>query len=121
MSVFGGNSGRFRFNMTKLLNKLPGHVKAPAGMEWFLFKKIPAIFAVGLAVFGGAIFYLYFFSELPTAETQRYIYLFLGLLFSHCFFVGAALIGCIVVMIMKGPAYVADPYTLPAENKKLEQ
>lgn len=113
--------GDFTLNMAKLLNKLPGHVRAPAGMEWYLFKKIPTIFAVGLAVFGSAIFYFYFFSDLPTPDAQRYIYLFLGLLFTHCFFVGAALIGCIVVMIMKGPAYVADPYVLPVENKKLEQ
>lgn len=107
--------------MTKLLNKLPGYVRAPTGMEWYLFKKIPTIFAVGLAVFGSVILYLHFFSELQAPEAQRYIYLFLGLLFTHCFFVGAALIGCIVVMIMKGPAYVADPYALPVENKKLEQ
>lgn len=107
--------------MTKLLNKLPGHIKAPAGVEWLLFKKIPKIFALGVAGFGGAALYLNFFSSLPEADAQRYIYLCLGLLFSYCFFVGAACIGCIVVMIMKGPAYVADPYMLPVENKKLEQ
>lgn len=104
----------------KLFNKLPGFVKTPPGNEWALFKKLPKIFLVGAGLLMACIIYLHFFSELPQAVAQRYIYLCLGLLFTHCFFVGAAVIGCIVVMIMKGPAYVADPYELPRENKKLE-
>jgi hypothetical protein len=107
--------------VTNLLNKLPGHIKTPAGVEWFLFKKLPKIFMGGVTVFAITIFYLHYFSELPEPDAQRFIYICFGLLFTHCFFVGAALIGCIVVMIMKGPAYVADPYELPIENKKLEK
>jgi hypothetical protein len=104
-----------------LFNKLPGFVKTPPGDEWILFKKIPKIFLSGISILLACIAYLHFFSDLPPTVAQRYIYLCLGLLFTHCFFVGVAFIGCIVVMIMKGPAYVADPYALPVENKKLEE
>jgi len=45
----------------------------------------------------------------------------LGLIFSYWFFVGATAIGCVLVMIMKGPAYVADPYPLPKEDPELEK
>ena len=65
--------------------------------------------------------YIYFSTEIVSREQQQVIYQCFGVLFSVWFFVGAAAIGCIVVMIMKGPAYVADPYELPKENKKLEQ
>lgn len=65
--------------------------------------------------------YLYFSNETINAAQQQIIYQCLGVIFSIWFFVGTVAIGCIVVMIMKGPAYVADPYELPKENKKLEQ
>lgn len=104
-----------------LFNKLPNFVKTPSGYEWVLFKKIPQILLLGVAILGGCIAYLNHLSDLPQAVAQRYVYICLGLLFTHCFFVGAAFIGCIVVIIMKGPAYVADPYELPIENKKLEE
>lgn len=64
---------------------------------------------------------LYLSNALLNGEQLKTIYLCLGLLFSISFFVGAAAIGCVVVIIMKGPAYVADPYELPIENKNLEK
>lgn len=75
---------------------------------------------VGTIVLCTPVLSIYFNNEILNREQQQTIYLCLGLLFSYWFFVGAAAIGCIVVMIMKGPAYVADPYELPKENKKLE-
>lgn len=104
----------------RFFNKLPNFVRTPAGYEWVLFKRIPQILLLGVVILGSCIAYLHFFSALPPTVAQRYIYLCLGLLFTYCFFVGATFIGCIVVMVMKGPAYVADPYALPIENKKLE-
>jgi hypothetical protein len=65
--------------------------------------------------------YLFVSNESLNRAQQQIIYQCLGMLFSVWFFVGAATIGCIVVILMKGPAYVADPYELPKENKKLEQ
>jgi hypothetical protein len=101
--------------------KLPGFIRTPSGQEWVLFKKIPHIFFIGTAILVAAILYLYYLSAMPKPEQQKLIYLCFGLIFTHWFFVGTVAIGCIVVMIMKGPAYVADPYELPKENKSLER
>jgi hypothetical protein len=59
-------------------------------------------------------------NDVLNSEQLKTIYLCLGVLFSIWFFVGTVAIGCIVVIVMKGPAYVADPYELPIENKNLE-
>lgn len=102
-------------------NKLPGFIRTPSGFEWVLLKKLPLIFTVAMAAPCMAILSIYFSSHTLSPEQQTTIYQCLGIIFTICFFIGAAAIGCIVVIIMKGPAYVADPYELPKENKKLEQ
>ncbi len=101
-------------------NKLPNFIQTPAGFEWKLLKKIPIIFLIGTALLVLCILYHYFFSHAPKQESLKSIYFCLGLIFTHWFFIGTVAIGCVLVMIMKGPAYVADPYDLPVENKKLE-
>lgn len=100
-----------------LLNKLPGYTRSPSGFEWVLFKKIPMIFVLGTAPLVAIILSIYFSNAALNPAQQKIIYQCLGLLFSYWFFVGATAIGCIVVMLMKGPAYVADPYELPKEDK----
>jgi hypothetical protein len=105
----------------KYLNKLPGFIKTPSGLEWALFKKLPLIFSIGTAIPCIPMLIIYLGNASLSRDQQQIIYQLLGVLFSVWFFVGAIAIGCIVVMIMKGPAYVADPYELPKENKKLEQ
>jgi hypothetical protein len=102
-------------------NKLPGFIRTPSGFEWVLLKKLPLIFAVGTSLATIPIVYIYFSNHVINPEQLKTIYLCLGLIFSVWFFAGAAAIGCFVVMVMKGPAYVADPYELPKENKKLEK
>lgn len=102
-------------------NKLPGFIKAPSGLEWVLLKKLPRIFFACIALPCAAILLIYFGNPILMPDQLKTIYQCLGIIFSIFFFVGATAIGCIVVMIMKGPAYVADPYELPKENKKLEQ
>lgn len=64
---------------------------------------------------------IYFSNSPLSRDLQQIIYQLLGVLFSIWFLIGTIAIGCVVVMLMKGPAYVADPYDLPKENKKLEQ
>lgn len=106
--------------MMHFFNKLPGHIRYPLGLEWTLLKKLPIIFLLGTFLICIPIINLYLQSELITLEQQKTIYTCLGLLFTHWFFVGAAAIGCVVVIIMKGPGYVADPYELPEEDPNLE-
>lgn len=102
-------------------NKLPGFIRTPAGLEWRILKKLPVIFATSTIAIATPMFYIYFSNHTLNPEQLKQIYLCLGLIFSVWFFIGTAAIGCIVVMIMKGPAYVADPYDLPKENKSLEK
>ncbi len=104
-----------------LLNKLPGYTRSPSGFEWVLFKKIPVIFLLGTAPLAAIILSIYLNNATLSPAQQKIIYQCLGLLFSYWFFVGATAIGCIVVMLMKGPAYVADPYELPKEDKLLDK
>jgi len=102
-------------------NKLPGYHKAPAGLEWVIMKKLPVIFIASTLLILTPMFYIYFSNHSLSPAQLKQLYLCLGLIFSVWFFIGAAAIGCFVVMIMKGPAYVADPYDLPKENKQLEK
>ena len=102
-------------------NKLPGFTRTPSGFEWILLKKLPLAFSIGTAIPGAAIGFIYFSNPSLNPEQLKAIFQWLGIIFSVWFFVGAATIGCVVVMLMKGPAYVADPYELPKENKKLEK
>jgi hypothetical protein len=41
--------------------------------------------------------------------------------FSLWFFIGVLAIACVIILLMKGPAYVADPYELPKENQMREE
>jgi hypothetical protein len=100
----------------KYLNKLPGYASSPSGYEWILLKKLPSYLAFGTAVPCLIVGYLYFYSKIPHAEMLKTIYLAIGIVFNLWFFVGTIAIGCVIVILMKGPAYVADPYELPEEN-----
>lgn len=102
-------------------NKLPGFIRTPSGFEWVLLKKLPLISVASTLLSLAPIFYLYFSHPTLTPAQLKSVYVWLGVLFSAWFFIGAAAIGCVVVMIMKGPAYVADPYELPKENRTLEK
>jgi formate-dependent nitrite reductase membrane component NrfD len=103
------------------LNKLSGHIKYPAGDEWLVLKKIPTLLLVGTLLPAAIVTYLRLYSELPHAEVLKYTYLVFGLVFSLWFFIGVLAIACVIILLMKGPAYVADPYELPKENQMREE
>ncbi|MDI1308119.1 MAG: hypothetical protein PSV17_01625 [Methylotenera sp.] len=100
--------------------KLPESVRSPSGLEWILLKKIPRIFLITAFVPCAVILSLYLWNDVLNAEQLKIVFQCLGVLFSIWFFIGALTIGCILVILMKGPAYVADPYELPTENESLE-
>ncbi|MGB2833476.1 MAG: hypothetical protein WBC07_11025 [Methylotenera sp.] len=86
-----------------------------------MLKKIPRIMVLSGLVPCAVMLSLYLTNDALNPEHFKIIYQCLGVLFSLWFFLTAAAIGCVVVIIMKGPAYVADPYELPKENKNLEK
>jgi len=104
----------------RFLAKLPGHVRYPSGYEWAVLKKIPGILLICTALPSATMLALYLSHATIGRDQAQVMYLCLGLLFTAWFFIGVVTIACVVVIIMKGPAYVADPYELPKENPRLE-
>ena len=102
------------------LNRLSGFQRTASGLEWALWKRMPIIALVGtvlpLLVVGLAYLWL---PESPSpAELRSFTllqYIVVGVVVLHWTLVLTVAIGCIVVMVMKGPAYVADAYPLPVE------
>jgi uncharacterized BrkB/YihY/UPF0761 family membrane protein len=100
------------------LNRLPGFQRSPPGLEWALFKRLPAILILGTALPIGVALALWWAAPVqPSAAEERELllltYQLIGLLVLHWTLVFTLAIGCIIVWLMKGPAYVADAYPLP--------
>jgi hypothetical protein len=101
----------------KLLQKLPGSVREPPGLEWQILKRLPLVTIAGTAIACLCFAYAYLFPA-PTGGDSIDKYLTgVGIaavatvltLWTAVFTVA---VGCAIVWIMKGPAYVADPYPL---------
>lgn len=94
----------------------------PAGIEWKIFKKLPSIIAGGVFVplIMSGLVRIYPFErpayELAKLHTSIDI-LAISLFFTVLSAVITVAIGCIIVMLMKGPAYVADAYDLSDADK----
>jgi hypothetical protein len=94
------------------LNKLPNSVRSPAGLEWTLWRKLPLITLVGTALPLALAVGLHWFSSDTNPAEARWLqmadYVVAGVVIFHWTAVFTLAIGCAVVMLMKGPAYVAD-------------
>lgn len=104
-----------------LLRKLDGFQRSPAGLEWRLWKRLPWILLAGTALPLLASALAYGLNQFdPSASGNRaaeqFFYVMLGLVSLHWTAVLTLAIGCVIVMLMKGPAYVADAYPLRADG-----
>lgn len=106
--------------MIDFFKKLPDATRYPIGIEWPILKKIPLVFVIGTALIISPAVMIHLKNTIVTAAQYQTIYLCLGIMFTFWFFVGVLAIGCVLIMLMKGPGYVADAYELPKEDKKLE-
>lgn len=98
-------------------NKLPGFQKSPPGLEWALWKRLPHILAWGTVLpLLLAVVWHWASPTNPTPADERSLLLFdyviLGVVVLHWTVVLTVAIGAAIVMVMKGPAYVADAYPL---------
>lgn len=98
-------------------HKLPGFARGAPGLEWKLWKKLPYIAVTGIVVpllWWAAI--AYSLPDQPTAaELRSYeiqTYLVIGAVTLHISLTLTVFFGAIIVMVMKGPAYVADGYDM---------
>jgi hypothetical protein len=106
-------------------NQLTGFQRSPAGLEWQIWKRLHIILAVGTALPLLASAGAYLLDELdPAAHSARaveqFFYVMVGLVVLHWTLVLTLAIGCVIVMLMKGPAYVADAYVMeePTRDNK---
>lgn len=97
------------------LRKLPGFQQTPYGWEWRLLRLMPTVCVAGTlspALMSLAARFL--ITDGSAAELARRIQLFdyvmIGLAISIWTLVLIVSIGCVIVWLMKGPAYVADGY-----------
>ena len=103
------------------LDRMPGQQRTPAGLEWWLWKRLPAVFAWGSALPVAVVAWLWFTQPDPMSALQQRdlwlaIYRLMGVVALHWTLVLTVAIGCIIVMVMKGPAYTADAYPLPQRD-----
>lgn len=101
-----------------LFNRLPGFRRSPAGLEWRLLKRLPAIWGWGTlaaALPAGLLWLATPALAATPGDRAAYatVYLLLGCIGVHWSLVLTVAIGCAIVWVMKGPAYVADAYPLP--------
>jgi hypothetical protein len=101
----------------QLFKKLPGYRREPHGLEWALMKKLPYALLVGTAVPAlTALGMRVIQHEGNAAEIAKLIKTTDIVLIAAAVTAWTAVltiaIGCFVVIVMKGPAYVADAYQL---------
>lgn len=107
-----------------LFNILPGFQKTPAGLERRILKHLFRITWVGTALIGalalGARALPWSGSEADIWSRIHTIDIYLiGLVILHWTVVLTVGIGAFIVMVMKGPAYVADAYPLVESDHPL--
>lgn len=105
-----------------LFNKLPGFQKAPPGLERKILRWIPRVFLVGTSLIAlpSILTRLWHIGQPDWVASKLIttidIYAF-GLLTAFWTVLFTVGLGALTVMIMKGPAYVADAYPLPDADR----
>jgi len=107
-----------------LLNKLPGFKRSPAGLEWALLRRLPLFVVAGIVVPLLTLTMLWLAAAWPgefvpvkLVTSIEIALASLVILYWTIVFTGA--LACVIVMIAKGPAYVADAYPLPDADAPL--
>jgi hypothetical protein len=110
----------------KYLQKLEGFQRSPAGLEWQIWKRLHLILAAGTALPLLASAGAYALDGLDAATqnaraVEQFFYVMLGVVMLHWTLVLTLAIGCVIVMLMKGPAYVADAYPMEEPPRATEK
>ncbi len=102
--------------------KLPGFSRSAPGLEWALWKKLPWIALLGTALPMVLVGLLYLADPetlSPALERERthWLYIAIGVVVLHWTLVLTVGIGCVIVMLMKGPAFVADGFEVQHSDR----
>lgn len=97
------------------LRKLPNSIRTASGLEWTLWRKLPWIAAIGTAAPLLCLAVLHASADpVESAAQERWLqtadYMVGAIVVLHWTLVLTVAMGCVIVMVMKGPGYVADGY-----------
>jgi len=103
--------------MSDWFQRLPGFRRTPAGIERSILRSLPKVLVYGTLLLMLPSLLVRMAGEAPAdaagaSATTSVDMLVAGLLFLHWNVVLTIAIGAFIVMVMKGPAYVADAYPL---------
>lgn len=99
--------------------RLPGFTPAPPGLEHRIWRRLPAVLLWGTLLpllVAGALHGLAATAPASAAADRAlrlWDYTMVGVITLHWSLVLTVGMGCVIVRVMKGPAYVADGYELP--------
>jgi hypothetical protein len=102
-----------------LFNKLPGFTRSAPGLEHRIWRRLPALLAWGTALplLMAGLNHLVATAAIQTASLDGKLllwdYTMWGVVALHWTLMLTLALGCFIVRVMKGPAYVADAYPLP--------
>ena len=96
-----------------LFNRLPGFTRTPAGKERVVLRRLPRVLLLGTLLLTAPSLLARLIASpddaLAVTTTDIYVISLIILHWTVVFTVGLA---AFIIMMMKGPAYVADPYHL---------
>ncbi|MEN9905265.1 MAG: hypothetical protein RLZZ555_1830 [Pseudomonadota bacterium] len=103
--------------MSRWFNKLPGFRKTPAGLERVILRELPRATLLGTgALLLPSLLVRLLEWQAPALESAGGLAMLdvyvISLVVLHWTVMLTVGIGAFIVMVMKGPAYVADPYPL---------
>lgn len=96
-----------------LFKKLPGYSRSPAGFERKILRAIPPALTIGLAilVLPSLILRLTGHSSWDVSQSVSMVDIYaMGAILLYCNVMAFIFFAALIVMLMKGPAYVADAY-----------
>lgn len=100
-----------------VLRKMPGSRREPPGLEWVILRRLPLALLLGTAIPAALYLYASLYPDPALGETvEKYLsgvgIASIATVLTVWTAVFTVAIGCAVVWIMKGPAYIADGYPL---------
>ncbi len=98
-----------------LLKRLPGFRRSPPGLEWAVLRRLPLITVVGTALPVAAALLVGLFVSADAAGAKLAATAWIvavSAVVLHWTAMFTLALACVIVLIAKGPAYVADAYPL---------
>ena len=99
--------------MMDYFRKLPGFKRSASGLERQVLRKLPLLLLLGTLLPAGFVLLLDLSEMLEPAVLDKTIIFTIALVILYWTFMLVIGFAAFIIMVMKGPAYVADPYYPP--------